>query len=168
MFRSTWRLIAIVASAAVALAACSTSTPSQSELVGALRDSGIPAAEARCAVDAIFDTLSNKQIEDLYERGNGGTPKDDPNDNDDAATRLSAAMGTCRDTATTTSVPSEGPGGSVSPVPTTTAPGSTTEGTGGTTTTEGPAFSATDDSTTTSIPSGSNGLSADTTTSTAP
>ncbi|MGI8756721.1 MAG: hypothetical protein ACR2MB_12860, partial [Acidimicrobiales bacterium] len=124
---------------------------------------GVPAAEARCSVDAVFKTLTDNQIRDLYQRGNGGTPKDDPNDTNDAANRLTEAMGKCRDAASTTTT-SEGVGPAPEtstttvPTPTTTVPGASS--------TSGPAFTATDGSSaSTTVPTGSNGLSPDTTTS---
>lgn len=164
MLRWSWCRVALaVVAAALVVSACAASTPSRSELVDSLRTAGVPAAEARCSVDAVFDTLTDSQIRDLYQRGNGGTPKDDPNDTKDAANRLTAAMGKCRDAATTTSVGS-GPAEGAS---TTTTPATTATSTDGGSTTSGPAFTATDGSSaSTTVPTGSNGLSEDTTTTT--
>lgn len=76
-------------------------------MVRALRTSGVPAAQAQCTADAIYDNLTDDQVRQLADRGNGGTPKDDPLRTDDALDKLNAAMATCRDvgTATTTTVP---------------------------------------------------------------
>ncbi|MGI8755704.1 MAG: hypothetical protein ACR2MB_07565, partial [Acidimicrobiales bacterium] len=81
MLRWSWRRLALAVVAAIpVISGCAASTPSRPELVDSLRTAGVPAAEARCSVDAVFKTLTDNQIRDLYQRGNGGTPKDDPND----------------------------------------------------------------------------------------
>lgn len=129
-------LAVVVLVAAMALGACATSPPSRSELVGALRSSGIPPAEARCVVRAVFNTLSPEQIEQLYERGNGGVPRNDPTRGNDASDRLSASVGTCRDQAIA-NPPVDGPTG---------PDGSTATAPNDQPTTSGPAFVPSDGS----------------------
>lgn len=171
--RRAGRVVAALA-VVVALGACGTATPSRSELVDALRTSGVPAAEARCVVRAIFDTLTPAQIEQLYERGNGGVPRNEPSRGDDASDRLSAAMGTCRDRAIggqpTGDPPTDGPastGPGAAPASTTT-PAAGSSSTGGSApsdrpSTSGPAFVPSDgSSSSTTVPTGSNGLGVDT------
>lgn len=130
-------LAALLSMVVVIAAGCATSPPDRGEVVRALRTSGIPASQARCAVDAIYENLTDAQIEQLIERGSGGTPKDDPTRTDDVLDKLNAAMTSCRDLATPT----------------------TTEPTGGSvTTTSGASFDTepgTDASTTTAPPVGS-------------
>lgn len=114
------RIGAALALSAVVLigAGCSSAPPDRAQVVRALRTSGIPAAQARCTADAIYDNLTDEQVRQLVERGNGGTPKDNPTRTDDALDKLNAAMVTCRDLGSpTTSAPV--PGGSA----TTTADG---------------------------------------------
>jgi hypothetical protein len=91
-------------------AGCSSPPPDRAEVIQALRTSGIPAAQARCAADAIYDNLTNSQIRQLVDRGNGGTPKDDPTRTDDTLDKLNAAMAKCRALTvapTATSVPTD-------------------------------------------------------------
>ncbi len=81
------------------LAGCGTNAPSRADVLKALETSGIAPAEAQCSVQAIYDNLTTQQVADLYDRGFGGVPKDNPTDSGDAATRLATAMGKCRDAA---------------------------------------------------------------------
>lgn len=99
---------------AVLVAGCSGATPSRSELRDALAASGIPADVARCATDAIEDSLSTDEIAQIVERGSGGAPADDPDRTDDSSDRVRGALATCRETLPTTTLP-----------PATTLPGAT-------------------------------------------
>lgn len=85
-----------VAAAVLAGAGCSSPPPDRATMVQALRTSGIPAAQARCAAAAIYDNLTDAQVRQLVDRGAGGTPKDDPTRTDDALDKLNAAMSSCR------------------------------------------------------------------------
>ncbi len=106
----------------VVLAGCAEA-PSRTELTDALVTSGVPTDVARCAADAITDTLSEDQIVQIVERGPGGAPPDDPKDQQDASDRVRAALAECRADlpAATTTVPATVPGA----VPSTTVPGTT-------------------------------------------
>jgi hypothetical protein len=102
--------------------------PPKSDVVKGLHEAGIPEAEARCAVDAIYSSLSKDQIHDLIDRGAGGVPKNDPDSTTDATDKLTQALAKCQAAA----VGDEPTGG---PATTTTAPPETT--------TSGPAFTTT-------------------------
>lgn len=111
------------------LGSCGSSPPPKAELVDALRTSGIPATQARCAVDAIYATLSDEQVAQLVERGAGGVPKEDPDRTDDPTDRLTRAIARCREDATTE--PITGPGEAT----TTSAPADSTTTAGASSTT---------------------------------
>lgn len=120
---------------------CAKSTPDRSEMVEALRTSGVPASEARCAVDAIFANLTNEQVRQLVERGAGGTPKDNPARTDDAYDKLTKAMTTCRDQA----LGAKPTGGPVTGAPTSTPSSADTESDGSNSSGDPALRTATDD-----------------------
>lgn len=70
--------------------------PSRDELVEALESSGIPAAKAECAADAVLDELTEDEIIEIVERGPAGAPRDDPDSSDDASDRVRAALAECQ------------------------------------------------------------------------
>ncbi len=88
--------VAIAVLLGLGMAACGADAPSRSELVQLFETSGIPAAQSRCAADAILDTLSTKQVESIVQRGSSGAPLDDPDRTDDAADKVRDALATCR------------------------------------------------------------------------
>jgi len=92
--------------AALGVAGCSASPPSQNELAQALEDSGLSAEMATCTSKAVIDNLSDEQLAELTERGAGGAPVDEPDRTDDAADKVREALTACRDTLaiTTTTV----------------------------------------------------------------
>lgn len=117
------RLVVVVMfGATLGVAGCGTNAPSRAKVGKALETSGVPAAEAQCSVQAIYDNLTTKQVADLYERGFGGVPKDNPTDSGDAATRLATAMAKCRDAAAVPTNPAAG-GGESSTTVATSVPG---------------------------------------------
>lgn len=103
----TRRLLVTIAGGLTLLsAACSTPTPSRSELADALVDSGIPAPVARCTAEAITESFDDDQLARIVERGPGGAPADDPDRTDDATDKVRDALAACRaqlPTTTTTS-----------------------------------------------------------------
>lgn len=121
---------------AVLITACSAGTPSRNELVEALKTSGIPADVARCAADAIEDSLSSEQLAQIVERGPGGAPADDTERTDDPSDKVRAALAVCREDLPVATVPGTTAPGS-SPLPTlgttTTPTASTAPATGGAT-----------------------------------
>lgn len=92
---------ALVALAAVftvlGVGACSSPAPSQGELSAALVDSGLSKKVADCAASALTDSLTKNELAELTERGAGGAPVDDPNEDGDSYDKLQKAMATCRD-----------------------------------------------------------------------
>ncbi len=113
---------------AVLITACSAGTPSRNELVEALKTSGIPPDVARCAADAIEDSLSSEQLAQIVERGPGGAPADDTERTDDPSDKVRAALAVCREDLPVTTVPGTTvPGASTPPtLATTTTPPATT------------------------------------------
>ena len=102
-----WGVASLTVSAVLLVGAgCSSPPPDRAAVVRALRTSGIPAAQAKCTADAIYDSLTDQQVRQLAERGNGGTPKDDPARPDGALKKLNTAMAKCR---TLTEAPTGGP-----------------------------------------------------------
>lgn len=137
-----WRIASLTAAALVlAGAGCSSPPPDRAAVVQALRTSGVSAAQARCTTAAIYDNLTGQQVRQLVERGNGGTPKDDPARTDDALDKLNAAMAKCR---ALTEAPTVGP--AAGGVTTTTGGASigTAADTGESTTTTSPPVGSTD------------------------
>lgn len=106
----------------VLVAACSAGTPSRNELVEALKTSGVPADVARCAADAMEDSLSSDQLAQIVERGPGGAPADDAERTDDPSDKVRAALAVCREDLPVTTVP----GTTVPGSPTVPSQGSTT------------------------------------------
>lgn len=109
--------------------------PSSDDLVEALERSGLPAEQARCAADAIYEHLDDDQIAEIAERGPSGAPRDDPERTDDPMDLVREDMSKCRvlgpTTTTTTTAPSStdasgGPAPASGSQPaSTSAPGST-------------------------------------------
>ena len=83
--------------------------PPSDDLVEALERSGLPAEQARCAADAIYEHLDDDQIAEIAERGPSGAPRDDPERTDDPMDLVREDMSKCRalgPTTTTTTAPS--------------------------------------------------------------
>lgn len=85
----------VAAAAALVLGGCSQ-VPSRGELVHALEASGLPAAKAECAADAVLEELTDDEIIELVERGPAGAPRDDPDSTDDPSDRVRAALAECQ------------------------------------------------------------------------
>ena len=140
----------LVAALALGVAGCG-GEPSNDDLRAALVSSGIPSVEADCAVTAIDGVLSDDEVRELIERGNGGAPVDDLERPDDKLDQLRSALGACRDAAqgslVTPPEPTDPTGGSQ---PTVTIP------IGGVVTTDGASLDTVPDveESTTSAPSG--------------
>lgn len=106
-FPNTRLAVLAVVGLTVVLVACSAATPDRDELVGALQTSGVPADVARCAADAIEDSLSTDELAQIVERGPGGAPADDTERTDDPSDKVRAALAECREQLPTTTVPAE-------------------------------------------------------------
>ncbi len=125
---------ALVLAAVVLTAGCSSGSPSRSGFTDALVTSGISRDEARCATDAIFDHLSDAEIDLIIERGPSAVPPDEAGDPNEPFDKVHQALNACRTkaeatsttTSSTTTVPSGGTGGSSTTAPaTSTAPPAT-------------------------------------------
>jgi hypothetical protein len=117
---------AAVLALAVLVAACSAGTPSRNELVEALKTSGVPADVARCAADAMEDSLSSDQLAQIVERGPGGAPADDAERTDDPSDKVRAALAVCREDLPVTTVPGTTAPGTVPGASTVPSQGTTT------------------------------------------
>lgn len=98
-------LAALGGALALLVTACSTPTPSRTELADALEDSGIPADVARCTAEAITESFDEDQLAQIVERGPSGAPADDPDRTDDPADRVRDALAVCRAQLPTTTLP---------------------------------------------------------------
>lgn len=115
-----WFPAVLLVVASIALAACGAKEPSKADLRDALVDSGLSRQVSTCVADAVLDTLSPAEVEQLVERGPGGAPVDDPDRTDDSADKLRKAMDRCRtlqdqasaSSTTTTSLPAGAGAGS--------------------------------------------------------
>lgn len=90
----------VVLAAVLFLVTSKTETPTRPELIDALKTSGLSTQESACAADAILDTVHGKELESLVERGPGGLP-DDQNRTDQTIDKVTAALATCSQQAST-------------------------------------------------------------------
>ncbi len=81
---------------AAMLAACGAKVPSRTELAEVFESTGMTRTEANCVADAVLDTLPDKNITELMERGVGAAPRDDPDRDDDPYDRFRAAITKCQ------------------------------------------------------------------------
>lgn len=124
--RATIAVVGLVAMALALLAGCAHPRPSVDELTAAFVTSGLPEGQARCVSKALVDTLSGEELDLLVERGDTGSPRNDPATNDDTMDRLGPAFTACTNAAieageitTTTAAPATAPATSA---PATSAP----------------------------------------------
>jgi hypothetical protein len=105
--------LAVVVGVIAFLALTRTEVPTRSELVDALRTSGMSAEESTCAADAILDNLHGDDLDAIIERGPGGLP-DDAAKTNEPLDEVRAALSECRvaadpvPTTTSTTVPISG------------------------------------------------------------
>lgn len=83
-------------------AGCAKASPDHDEFVKVLQQSGLPKAESECAADALFDSLSDDQIEKIMIAGASAVPRDDPARTDDPHDKVIKALAACRDAAPST------------------------------------------------------------------